>query len=467
MKLTKMTVAELKALVWYHSNKDWGVDASTKCVDPGRLKKAALLYHLLTTLRVGATIDDDALRLAAGVWDSTSQADIDHFVSTRTAHQRQSPDDEPDEMKYEEEEEKEEEEKTPFKRQRVNSPSLSLSAHLPSMVTYVRCRVCRQSLPEQDAGKFCNVCATPWYEADRPAPPPSAAVSAGSTAPVVINNSNVINQAAAQANPHSQVVSRLPDRHDIAPLSRAIIKQARDGTRLYTLHELLPLYTRDPHATSFDGDSVYLKFTDGKLGAVTEIDGVPTTASKRTVEDMTQLNEVILHQLVGTIYPDNTDPCKQYMALLSFATDIARQNGFAAAFHYVTAVRDRQWRSIHDLSSAPNLRADPLSPFSMADFHPEYHLAAIQPTPGRPTAPTTPSSRPTSTPKTTDEVCFNWNSGRCKGECHRLHVCRGCRGQHTLAACPSSDKTKQSSPSSGQPRTSKPAGPSVKLEKTG
>ena len=319
--------------------------------------------------------------------------------------------------------------------------------------------MCRQSLPEQDAAKFCNTCGTPWFEADRPISTLTAALTTTSTvtSPLVVNN--VINHAASQSNPISQAASRLPDRHDIAPLSRAIIKQAREGTRLYTLHELLPFHTRNAQATSLDTDTVYLKVgADGKLGAVTDIDGVPTTASKRSVEGMDQLNEVILHQLIGTIYLDNIDLCKQYLALLSFATDIARQNGFPAAFHYVTSVRDRQWRSIHDLSSAPNLRVDPLAPFSMADFHPEYHLAALQPILGNQVLAAT---RPTTSPKAPDEVCFNWNLGKCRGDCRRLHVCRGCRGQHTLAMCPSTTHPGQAS---GQPARTKPSGPGVNLK---
>jgi hypothetical protein len=352
---------------------------------------------------------------------------------------------------------------------RVGSGSSSLPSTVGSSTTaaplsgpvrlvaaiHLRCSRCARTVPESSCGRFCSACGEAWRLEDRP--PTGNIPSTISAATVNVgagSTSYTFNQTAADNNYIAQAISRLPNTAEIAPLSQALIKKAREGTHLYPLSDLLPSIVKAPSTASLStpGDTAtgfLLKVSSTGTGttmeAVTGLDGVPISTAaantRRQLLTMEDLNEVVLHSLIGIIHQDDADLCQQYLALLCLATDITRQKNFATALHYVNSVRNHHFNLSHGTAAAPNLRAR--GSFSMKAFHSEFHTAAVLALSAATAVPYRQGAAagsggppPPSAPLRNTQICFNYNNDKCNENCGRRHVCRNCQGNHRALVCP-------------------------------
>jgi hypothetical protein len=460
--IRSLNVPALKALVWDHSMKckasdDPGVLAQ-RCIDPSTMTKPLLLVHLRDTLRLSANsqVQQQTLDTATATWESIK--DDPKLIADALQLRRPPvvllppvvpPPPSPPSLSMEDQrkaarlsltslvdEEEEFKESESSKRRRINSDD-----ETPRSVVF--CCGCKKRQLEHLMGNNCNQCGRSWFD------PPSSS-SSSSTASVSSASSSssslsssveaapvlAYNKAAVMSNAIAQAVSRVPDQYDIAPLSPIIIQKARNGKRQYTLHELMPTRARDAHAGQRE-DDLFLRFTTASNTlSLTDDDHGPSAANKRSVQSMSDMAEVIFHVLIGVIFPDDSDLCKQYMGLFSIATDIARQHGFDAALHYASSVRDRHWRTTHQPSTGPTAPAQSI--FSMADYH-QDHLPTGAPLPRTSSAPLSSTSTGGASQRSAKpgQVCYNYNEGRCVGYCGRQHVCRTCRvSGHIMSSCP-------------------------------
>jgi hypothetical protein len=68
-------------------------------------------------------------------------------------------------------------------------------------------------------------------------------------------------------------------------------------------------------------------------------------------------------------------------------------------------------------------------------------------------APASSRTRQSASNDKSQQICFNWNAGRCTGPCQRRHVCEGCGGPDPRPRCPTCNFFSKNKPPPNNPGT--------------